>query len=65
MIPSPPAPSLPRSPGLRVAVFERATLRPRGAALMVQPNGIRALAAIDPSLAEAVLGCDTHPTVYR
>lgn len=29
------------SPGLRVGVYERSKLRPRGASLAVQPNGIR------------------------
>ena len=41
-----------------MAVFERSTLRPRGAGLLVHPNGISALEAIDPSLAEEVLALD-------
>ncbi|KAI7839966.1 hypothetical protein COHA_006287 [Chlorella ohadii] len=45
-------------PDLRVAVFERSSLRPRGAGLLVHPNGISALEAIDPCLAEAVLALD-------
>lgn len=55
-LPSHPHP--PARPHLRVAVFERSSLRPRGAALAVQPNGIAALAAIAPSLADRVLALD-------
>ena len=41
-----------RRPSLQVAVFERSSLRPKGASVMVQPNGVKALAAIDPGLAQ-------------
>jgi hypothetical protein len=58
-------PSQPCRPELRVGVFERASLRPRGASLGVQPNGIRALEAIHPDMAEAVLGIDCNPGTRR
>ncbi|PSC68944.1 Isovaleryl-dehydrogenase [Micractinium conductrix] len=53
------------SPGLRVAVYERSVMRPRGAVLGVQPNGVRALDAISPSLAQAVLALDCPSTTRR
>lgn len=45
-------------------MFERATLRPRGAALLMQPNGISALEAIDPSLADGLMAMDPHMGPY-
>ncbi|PRW39250.1 FAD NAD(P)-binding domain-containing [Chlorella sorokiniana] len=53
------------SPGLRVAVFERSTLRPRGASLAVQPNGIRALEAIQPGLGRRVEAIHVETTERR
>jgi salicylate hydroxylase len=47
-------------PGLRVAVFERSSLRPKGASVMVQPNGVKALAAINPGLAQGALDINCH-----
>lgn len=41
-------------PGLRVAVCERAELRPRGAVVSIPPNGVRALEAISPELKAAM-----------
>ncbi|KAL4425131.1 hypothetical protein ABPG77_008236 [Micractinium sp. CCAP 211/92] len=41
-------------PGLRVAVCERAELRPRGAVVSIPPNGVRALEAISPELKAAL-----------
>ncbi|KAL4447957.1 hypothetical protein ABPG75_005176 [Micractinium tetrahymenae] len=41
-------------PGLRVAVCERAELRPRGAVVSIPPNGVRALEAISPELMPAL-----------
>ena len=47
------------APRLSVRVYERAAaLAPRGAIVAVVPNGVKALRAIDPALAEAVLACD-------
>lgn len=45
-------------------MFERATLRPRGAALLMQPNGISALEAIDPALVEGLMAMDPHMGPY-
>ena len=53
-----------RRPSLRVAVFERSSLRPKGASVMVQPNGVKALAAIDPGLAQ-VGACMMQQAVQR
>lgn len=46
------------APGLSVAVLERSTLRPRGANVSLMPNGVHALAAIDPALAAQLLAGD-------
>ena len=43
------------APHLSVAMYERSTLRPRGATLAVQPNGIAALEAIHPGLGQQVV----------
>lgn len=60
---SPFAPA--RRPELSVQVFERSVLRPRGAAINVAPNGIRALAAINADLAQAVLALDCTPDTVK
>ncbi|KAL4436862.1 hypothetical protein ABPG75_004001 [Micractinium tetrahymenae] len=52
-------------PELRVAVFERSSLRPRGASLGLQPNGVRALGAISPKLEAAVRQLDSQPGIRR
>ncbi|KAI3424950.1 hypothetical protein D9Q98_008332 [Chlorella vulgaris] len=52
-------------PELSVQVFERSVLRPRGAAINVAPNGIRALAAINADLAQAVLALDCTPDTVK
>ena len=44
-------------------MFERSTLRPRGATVGIQPNGIRALEAIDPRLAQRVQGIHSETSV--
>lgn len=48
-----------------MAVFERSTLRPRGASLGLQPNGVRALGAISPGLEAAVCRLDSQPGIRR
>ncbi|PRW33218.1 putative plastid-lipid-associated chloroplastic isoform X2 [Chlorella sorokiniana] len=47
-------PRVQAAPGTRVAVLERAELRPRGAQFLIQPSGVRALEAIFPELKQAV-----------
>ncbi|GAQ92475.1 zeaxanthin epoxidase [Klebsormidium nitens] len=42
-------------PELKVRVFERAKLRPRGASVFVMPNGMHALEALDPETHARVL----------